>query len=52
MQKKLWREQLRPCGRNGSKGPIIDIYDDDDGDIYSLQFYGLVLFDDRGQTFS
>jgi hypothetical protein len=28
--KKLWREQLQLWRRNGSKGPILDAYDDDD----------------------
>jgi len=30
--KKRWREQLELWRRNGSKGPIIDVYDDDDDD--------------------
>ena len=29
--KKRWREQLQLRRRNGSKGPILDIYDNDDG---------------------
>ena len=29
-RKKLWREQLWLWRRNGSKGPILDVYDDDD----------------------
>ena len=28
--KKRWREQLELWRRNGSKGPILDIYDDDE----------------------
>jgi hypothetical protein len=28
--KKRWREQLQLWRRNGSKGPILDVYDDDD----------------------
>jgi len=28
--KKRWREQLWLWTRNGSKGPILDVYDDDD----------------------
>jgi len=28
--KKRWREQLYLWRRNGSKGPILDVYDDDD----------------------
>jgi len=31
--KKRWREQLYLWRRNGSKGPILDVYDDDDDDI-------------------
>jgi hypothetical protein len=30
--KKRWREQIQIWGRNGSKGPILDVYDDDDDD--------------------
>jgi len=30
--KKRWREQLLLWRRNGSKGPILDVYDDDDDD--------------------
>ena len=30
--KKRWREQLQLWRRNGSKGPILDVYDDDDDD--------------------
>jgi len=29
--KKRWREQLQLRRRNGSKDPILDIYDNDDG---------------------
>jgi len=29
--KKRWRKQLQLHRRNGSKGPILDDYDDDDG---------------------
>ena len=28
--RKRWREQLQPWRRNGSKGPILGVYDDDD----------------------
>jgi hypothetical protein len=28
--KKHWREQLQLWRRNGSKGPILDVYDNDD----------------------
>ena len=31
--KKRWREQLWLWRRNGSKGPIVDVYDDDDDDL-------------------
>ena len=31
--KKRWREQLQLLRRNGRKGPIIDVYDDDDSGI-------------------
>jgi hypothetical protein len=30
--KKRWREQLYLWRRNGSKDPILDVYDDDDDD--------------------
>ena len=30
--KKRWREQLLLWRRNGSKGPVLDVYDDDDDD--------------------
>jgi hypothetical protein len=30
--KKSWREQLLSLETNGSKGPILDVYDDDDDD--------------------
>jgi hypothetical protein len=30
--KKRWREQLQLWRRNGSQGPILDVYDDDDDD--------------------
>jgi len=31
--KKHWREQLLLWRWNGSKGPILDVYDDDDDDV-------------------
>ena len=35
--KKRWREQLQPWRRNGSKGPILGVYDDDDVHIKTLK---------------
>ena len=35
--KKLWREQLLPWRRNGSKGPILGVYDDDDEFVIHLR---------------
>ena len=32
--KKRWREQLQLWRRNGSKGPIRDVYDDDDDEVF------------------
>jgi len=32
--KKRWREQLYIWRRNGSKGPILDVYDDDDDNLW------------------
>ena len=37
--KKRWREQLQPWRRNGSKGPILDGYDDDDDDDIYIYIY-------------
>jgi len=34
--KKRWREQLYLWRRNGSKGPILDVYDDDDILCYAV----------------
>jgi len=43
--KKRWREQLQLWRRNGSKGPILDVYDDDDdyqgpNDLYYSMLFG------------
>ena len=32
--KKRWREQLQLWRHNGSKGPVLDVYDDDYNDIF------------------
>jgi len=37
--KKHWREQLQPWSWNGSKGPILDVYDDDDKLNKPIYFY-------------
>jgi len=37
--KKRWREQLQLSRRDGSKGPILDIYDNDDGGNFLPSFF-------------
>jgi len=37
--KKRWREQLQLWRRNASKGPILDVYDDDDNEKITGTLY-------------
>ena len=41
---KRWREQLQFWRRNGSKGPILDVYADDDYISYSIKYLLKVVF--------
>jgi len=41
---KRWREQLQFWRRNGSKGPILDVYADDDYISYSTKYLLKVVF--------
>jgi len=41
--KKRWREQLQIWRRNGSKGPIFDVYDDDDLQLLTSGIFRLFI---------
>jgi hypothetical protein len=45
--KKRWREQLYLWRRNASKGPILDVYDDDDDEAGTVTFGGYKKERDR-----
>ena len=50
--KKRWREQLQPWRRNGSKGPILDVYDDDDDDDDSVYLLAVLKNTNSQSTLS